>query len=411
MFWAAFGCTIAAWAQEPAGDAESSSEPSAGGAVGGALAGWGAVPVASEAARSEGTAHLWAQLQVWATLLDQDVDPQADPATYGDPEADAGFSIRRGRIGIDGYLPMGDRFGDQQVDYAFAVGYGAPADALTAIGSEPTIQLVDAFGRWALPTGLGVTSASIGVQRVPFSRESMMSSADLVFQEAAVGTNWLGPNREAGATASQSVVFDEDSELAPQILVRGGLFNGGGDLVGDQGPGMMGTARVELAVGDTYRTWSAAKQPALGVGGALLRNGEPSTRETAIAADLLGRYSLVSVLAEVVSSTVSPTTTNASPPSVVAETTRLSWLAQLSVWIPVAAGGSGVEVAGRYATFDDATALDNSGDVSILHAGATWRNLLPRVDLGAGYVHRAEPGNLPNDTVRVWAQVRPQRNL
>ena len=32
-------------------------------------------------------------VQVWGTVYDQDEDPMADPATYGDPEDDVGFKV------------------------------------------------------------------------------------------------------------------------------------------------------------------------------------------------------------------------------------------------------------------------------------------------------------------------------
>ena len=34
-------------------------------------------------------------LQVWGTVWDQDVEPSTDPASYGDPEDDIGFKVRR----------------------------------------------------------------------------------------------------------------------------------------------------------------------------------------------------------------------------------------------------------------------------------------------------------------------------
>ena len=58
-----------------------------------------------------------AQLQVWSTIWDQDEDPTADPAAYGDPEYDPGFSIRRGRIG------MTARYGN--IEGLFQMGIGA----------------------------------------------------------------------------------------------------------------------------------------------------------------------------------------------------------------------------------------------------------------------------------------------
>lgn len=395
-----------AHAQDAEPNAERNAEQDSGSRpIGGSLAGWGTVPLASEEERTLGTTHLWGQLQVWTTLWDQDIDPQADPASYGDPEADPGFSIRRARLGFDGFLPMGDRSGRHQVDYALSVGYGAPYDALAE--AVPTVELVDAFGRWALPTSIGVSSVALGLQRVPFSRESMMSSAHLVFEEVGVGTYQLAPTREAGVIGSQSFRF-ADGEDAAQLLVRVGAFNGGGDLVGDEGPGLLGAGRLELVVGDAYRTWSPRQKSALGIGVAGLRNSDPATDTTSLEADLLARYKLVTLMGELITSSITPGDTSVADPSVLVETNRLGWSGQLSVWLPVTDGPGGIEVAGRYATYDDATALDTSGDVAILHAGATWRNLLPLVDVGAGFVHRIEPGNAPNDTIRLWTQFRPE---
>src|SRR6185436_13146066 len=51
---------------------------------------------------SGGGPHLTGYLQVWGTAWDMDEDEQADPATYGDPEDDVGFKLRRVRIGVDG---------------------------------------------------------------------------------------------------------------------------------------------------------------------------------------------------------------------------------------------------------------------------------------------------------------------
>ncbi|MEQ1569128.1 MAG: hypothetical protein ABMA64_26065, partial [Myxococcota bacterium] len=376
------------------------------GAVGGSLAGWGAVPLATEAERRDGTAHLWGQLQVWTTAWDQDVSTQADPATYGDPEADPGFSLRRARFGFDGFAPMGDRSGRSQFDYAFAVGVGAPYDVLST--RSTAVELVDAFGRWALPTGVGVTSVALGLQRVPFSRDAMISSADQVFEEAAVATEWLAPSREAGGTVSQSIAFGDGPDAA-QILVRAGAYNGGSDWFGDAGTGLLAAARAELVLGDVYRTWSPTRDPAIGLGVAALRDDDLSTRTTAVEGDLLARYSIVTATVELISSTVGPTDTTVADPAVVVDTPRLGMSGQLSVWIPLP--HDGIEVAARYATFDDDTAFENSGDVGLLHLGATWRNVAPRVDLGAGFVHRTEPAVSPNDTIRVWAQIRPQVNL
>jgi hypothetical protein len=333
------------------------------------------------------------------------VDRQADPATYGDPEADVGFTVARARFGMDGFVPMAGISAAHQLDYAISVGIASPYDVLGT--RDEDVQIVDAFARWALPWSLGVTSASAGIQRVPFSREAMISSANLVFQERAVGTEWLTPGREAGVQVTQSLTFSDDQVGGPQVLVRGGVFNGNGDMFGDDDPGVLGAGRAEFILGDTYRTWSHDLEPALGGGVSALYNDEVATSTFAWQADLLARYSVITVMGEAIQATISPTETTIAPPAVAGVTRRTGYLGQLSVYVP-AFEASGFELAGRFATFDDAVQFRDNGDVLIVHAGATWRDLLPKLDVGAGYIHRGETVEVPNDTVRVWVQLRPE---
>lgn len=383
------------------------AQPHENRAVGGSLAGWGDVPVATDDERTDGMTHLWAQVQVWATIWDQDVDPQADPATYGDPEADPGFSLNRARFGMDGFVPMHDLGGRHQVDYAIALGLAAPYDVLSTADTD--VQLVDGFGRWALPADFGTTSLSIGMQRIPFGRENGISSATLPFEESGVASNWLAPSRGVGAVAGQSVKFGQ-SEQPVTLLARVGGFQTG-DPFGAGGPSMLLDGRLELSIGDTYTTWNKDLKSALGVGGAAYVHSEPGTSVSSVEGDLLARYKVVTLVGEVMAATVTPVDTDIATPAVLEPTNQLGWTAMLSGWIPVQ-GPSGIEPAVRLSSFDDATGLESSGDVMILHGGATWRNLLPRTDLGAGYVHRAELSTeVPNDSVRMWFQVRPDVRL
>jgi len=381
-------------------------DPSDDQGVGGALQSWSSVPVAEGSAAADGSVHLWGQLQTWVTLADQDTNVQADPATYGDPEADPGFSIARARFGIDGFLPGADA-GWGQVDYAVSVGVGAPYDALSTFDSS-SVQIVDAFGRWASPQSFGTTSVAFGVQRVPFSRDAMISSARLVFQERAVGTAWLVPGRDAGAVVGQSVQFTDDP-AGPQLLLRGGAFNGNGALFGDADPGLMASVRGEFLLGQAYQTWSHDLEPALGVGSSYLSNRELATTTNALEADLLARYKWVTVSGELVQSTITLGNSDVVAPPLLSDTTRLAWQAQVSVFTPLPRGG--IELAGRYATLDDDQAYENLGDVQLLHAGLTWRDLVPGFDVGGGYIHREETPTFANDSVRLWLQVRPSAQL
>ena len=74
------------------------------------------------------TPHPTALIQGWITAYDMDEDPQADPASYGDPEDDPGIKARRVRLGAEGASDV--------LRYAVTVGYSAPFDALTQPGDE-----------------------------------------------------------------------------------------------------------------------------------------------------------------------------------------------------------------------------------------------------------------------------------
>ncbi len=369
----------------------------------GGLVGAGLTTLAPQSARAEGSMVPWGQLQTWATLWDQDVDPQADPAVYGDPEHDPGFTIARARIGFDGLLPMGDSLAEHvQVDYGLSVGVASPFDALSTASED--VQIVDAFGRFTTPFGIHPLTVSMGMQRVPFTRSALMSSAQLLFQERTPSTNYIVPGREVGVVVGQEVRFGESGS---SLLARVGAYNGNGALYGDTDPGGLLSARLEFSKGDTYRTWDPDKEWALGVGLGAIRDSAFATRTTGIGADLVARVSLVTVSAEFVRRSIEPTDTTIVAPAVSATTDQLGLTGQLSLWIPLD-GENGLEVGTRYSSFDDAGAFEDNGDVWLLHNGVTWRDMLPFMDLGIGYIHRAEPyGALQNDTVRLWTQLRP----
>jgi hypothetical protein len=381
--------------------AQEASQPPPSGALGGSSG----IPWASDDVRRDGAMRPWGQLQTWVTVVDQDTSPQADPASYGDPETDPGFTIARGRFGFDGYLPMGDLTW-AQVDYGLSVGIASPYDALSEADSD--VRIVDAFGRFAIQTPMGPAALSLGAQRVVLSRESMMSSADLLFQERGLASAWLVPGRETGAILGQSLAFG-DGANAPEILARVGAYNGNGSFFGDDDPGVMTSARLEFSAGDAYRTWSSTGENALGIGVGLLDNPKLATSTHAIAADVLGRFKIVTLTGELVRSTIVPTDTSVKGPAVLTDTTRLGLTGQLSVWVGLH-DESGLEIGSRYSSLDDSLDREDAGDVWLLHNGITWRNPVPFVDVGAGYIHRTEVHGaaVNNDTVRIWTQIRPR---
>ena len=345
----------------------------------------------------------WAHLQTWVTVHDQDISDQADPASYGDPEHDPGFSIARARLGLDGSVPLGSTPTDSlDVGYALSFGLASPYDALS--GSDQNLQVVDAYTRVAAPFNGHVFATSVGAQRVPFTRESLMPSSSLLFQERAVGSAWLAPDRDVGVLAAQRLqTGGDDAELVVQV----GAFNGNGDLFGDLDGGMLLAGRLEWLTGKAYQSWDPDGGAAVGLGVAGRVNETAATRASGLGADVLARVAHFTLLAEVQQDTTEPTLTDVKRPAVPANTERLAYMAQLSRWIALE-GVSGLEVGARFASLDDATGFDDTGDVWIAHGGVTWRDVFPAMDIGAGYIHRGEWHGPPraNDSVRMWLQIR-----
>jgi hypothetical protein len=368
------------------------------------LVGLLALPAAARAGDQDHLTPL-VQLQLWGTAFDQDEASQADSAGYGDPEHDIGLSVRRARVGFEG------RRGP--LDFLLDLGLSAPYDAVEAVGtSTPRLGFANAFARGSWALGPGVGRVAFGLVRVPFNRERLMSSRELTFQERSVGAAWIAPAQDLG------VLLDYELHAGPRLQL--GVYNGGGDLFGDDNPGVMLAGRLEYARGDTYRTYGQADGVDIGAAVAGFWNDDLATDTFGVEGDVLVRVWRLSVLGEVDVALLQPGNGAVDLPEVLDPTRRLGVTAQLSYWHPIGddaedvATQSAVELAARLGTFDDNTGLSDNGDVAIVHVGATWRNPTPGLDLGLGLVHREELGGrpLPNDTVRLWVQLRwPARGV
>jgi hypothetical protein len=352
----------------------------------------------------------WGQLQIFTTVFDQDESVQADAASYGDPEADPGFAIARARFGFAGALSVRS-FDSAVVDYGLSLGINTPYDALGP--PERRVTMVDAFGRITFEPSLGDTSFALGLVKVPFSREALMSSQDLVFMERAVGAESLTSVRDVGLLARQEANLGDDDD-APVAALSVGVFNGNNDFLGDDDPGIMAAARVELEKGETWRTWGPDGGVAYGVGASALLNDELALRTTAFSGDGYLRIGPWSLMGEVGLASLDPTDSTVAAPEVFVTTNRLSWTVNTSVFAKVGNATRfevpGIEFAVRASALDDNRSLQDNGDVLIVHAGATARSFLPYLDFGLGFIHREELQGraLPNDTIRIWTQLRPR---
>jgi hypothetical protein len=323
----------------------------------------------------------------WATLYDMDRDPQADPATYGDPEADPGVSLRRATLGFEG------RRG--RIEWDLELGHSQRFDALSA--RTPLFSLFDAYAGYALPAGPGNLRLVAGQFRPVFSGEVLSSSAELLFQERSPGAEWLGGSRELGLLADYRFDFGLRARMAVQ--------NGGGDLDGDDNLGKRLSARVEFQRGDSpYATGRVGAGNLVNVGAGVMRNDDVATATTSVSGDVRLRFGGLSINGEFIRSDIRPANTDVAEPTVQAGTVRLGANTQVSYLVPMKHGG--LEFGARAAYFDDAQGKTDNGDLGVLHVGLSRRDALPGLDFGVGYVHRQEFGgtSMPNDTVRAWFQ-------
>ncbi len=328
----------------------------------------------------------YGQVQGWITVLDQDVDPVADPAGYGDPELDPGFSLRRARLGVKG---EGDT-----LHYAVSVGVSSPYDALSASDST-SAQIVDAWMRVKATKGVFVHA---GLLKVPIGREQLISSSQLSLSERAVQSEWLVPARDAG------LVLDARVGDGTKVRARLGAFNGNGSFTGDDNSGKLLSARAELTHGPgrVYRTYGKVKGLTLGAAGDFWSDTDLSTKTVGYGGDLLLRVSGLAVLAEAHMATITPVNTDLETPGVLTETPRMGYLAQIGY------SAGAFEPAVRYSVFDDDRDAEDNGDAAELLAGLTWHAKKDALRVGGGYVMRTETGGAAqaNDSARLWGQVR-----
>jgi len=318
--------------------------------------------------------------QIWTTVFDQDVDEQADAASWGDPEDDPGFKVRRARIGFEG--------SEGDFRYGVVVGMSSGFDSVST--SDGEVELVDAYGGWQLTSTMSLLA---GVQKVPYSREQLMSAGELVFQERSIAATHIAPGRDVGVMLDTNA-FDGHIQL--------GVFNGNDSILGDDNAGFLFAGRASYTIGgdEPTSTWGVTDGFVWSTGSNVLFNQGAATDELSVGADLLMRTGGLAVLAEGHYSSITPTNTDVSSPGVFSETSRIGGVLQIGYTQGL------LEPALRVEYFDDNSALQDNGDIAIVMAGVTAHLSDDNVRAGVGFVHREELGGakISNDTARFWFQ-------
>jgi len=328
-------------------------------------------------------------LQTFATLFDQDEQRQADPAGYGDPEADIGFSVQRARVGLVGE--------NEHFAYDLTVGASAPYDALST--GNTNVRIVNAWAAAKTASDTQSFELRFGTQRVPFGREGLQSIKDNPYFERSVGVELPTPGYQTGALL--------DWQLDAGLRVRAGAFNGtsaSSGLFGDDNNGLMFSGRVEFAKGDMYARIPEAGT--YGIAASAYHNTDVAVTTLGLGGDLFARVGPLVASFELGHVGLNPVRNTVATPPVNERTSRLGMTGQLAVVMEQDKGAT--QISARVSTYDDNHALSDNGDVAIAHLGVTRWDLLPGFDVGGGFIHRQELGGrtIPNDTARLWAQVR-----
>ncbi|MCA9583467.1 MAG: hypothetical protein KC416_16820, partial [Myxococcales bacterium] len=298
----------------------------------------------------------------------------------GDAASEAGFRIRRARVGFEGAL--GDDFGIYL--------------GLNLIGVDSADGVVsDAKIAWSPAKELLL---SVGSGKVAYSRAALESSRRLPLVERAYAVNAITPGRRLGVTAEGAVWEDRIAYLV-------GVMNGTrGFALGNQFGGVLYAGRLEFNVWghpDSRDPW--ADGIALG-GGALYDNG-PSAATLAWSGDLVLAYEGARLVGEVLCDTTDPDDTPA-PAATVADTVdRCGGYVELAYTLPVWKAHK-IQPAVRGELFDDNTALDDAGDLIAIGGGINGYLIDPYVRLQLHYLARIEREGVErkNDTLVMVVQ-------
>ena len=320
-----------------------------------------------------------------ATILDQDQSELADPGGYGDPENDPGFKVETVRMGFRGR--------DKTVKYGVTVGMSSPYDTVEeAQGGTPDLHIVDAYGGYSPVEDLWIVG---GLQKVPVSREKLMASSDLSLSRRSAVSEWLAPSRDIGVVVDGRWSF---------IRSRVGIFNGGGDLRGDDNDGKLVAARLEgkFGEGNAYKTYGKVDGLLVSIGADGWMNSEQALTSTGYGVDVLFRFDGMAVLAEARFVSSEPKEDLIVVPGVLGETHSQGMMVQAGYTV------GQLEPVVRFASFDDDDSVEDVGDVTEAMGGVTWHSAKDQVRAGVGYIARIErgPTKKDNDSVQAWFQLK-----
>ena len=319
-----------------------------------------------------------ARVQARVTIFDEDDAERNDPVVYGDPGLREGVSLRRVRLGVDadwrGLLGVTVVAGfDNRYDYTEAFG-----DAPSLIEASFSVSPLQEVG------------VSVGLDRVPFGRQAMTSSASLALWERAIASEHMAPDREAGVFLGGSFGPEANKVLGDNAVSWAfGVSNGGGDWTGDADPSPRLAGRASLDLGSAWEQVESGWTPngfGLSVGGSLSHNWGLEADTLLAGADIGMRIGRFGIQGEFMVSNSVPTFDTEGIPDQLVERTALGGYGQ--VVFAILPGT--LEVAARAGGYDDNTSLSDAGDRLDIAGGVNFYLFGGRMKAQLDFVHRME---------------------
>lgn len=293
----------------------------------------------------------------------------------GDLATEAGFRLRRARIGISG------QFGGHIGVYLAANLLSADED----VGSVSDATLSYVFADW-----FGVTA---GLGKLPFSRSALDSSRNLLSIERPLAVRRIVPSRRLGITAEGRLFSDR---LAYLLSVRNASE---GFALGNRFGGFLYGARLIGSPWGLANVNDRDSRFRLSLAVAGLYEDGPSTRTVAATADLLTTWYGASLQVEALCDRRTPEDAPDVSPELADTIERCGAYAEVGyafgVWsVPL-------RVVARGELFDDDRAVSDSGDVILVSGGLNADVYQPYLRAQLHYQARVERhgATLENDSL------------
>jgi hypothetical protein len=295
-----------------------------------------------------------------------------------DQASQPGLRLRRVRLGVEGHFK--NRLGVLLVLN--------PLESDKEVGTIADAKLTYEFAPWL--------ALSAGVSKVPFARESLVSSKRLLLIERPLSVNQMTPTRRLGVSADGMIW---DGRLAYLVSVMNGTE---GFTAGNQFGGVLVGARVEFSPLGRPVVGGRAGSISIGVSG--IHEEGPSARRDALTADLLATFRGASLLLEGLYDRRAPTNAPAVSPDIAATIQRLGVYAEAGYAFQVFTVP--VQLVARVERYDDNLALFDSGD-TLSYAGGVNVEIIPEhVRAQLEYIGRYERAGpqIDNDAVLLQLQ-------